>query len=64
MEQEFTEFGESEITELSRQGSHQSGNSGEILKTFQSGKNTGFSAKIGEKNFKSGNFFSKPFLNL
>ena len=31
---------------------------------FKSGKNRGFSAKIREQNFKSGNFFSKPFSNL
>ena len=52
------------------QGSHRSGNSGKsrkVLKTFSSQGNlgkTGFSAKIKEKNFKSGNFFSKLFLNL
>ena len=43
------------------QGSHRSG---KFLKTFfQSGKSgkTGFSAKIREKMFKLGNFFSRPF---
>ena len=49
------------------QGSHRSGksgNSGKILKTFSSQGNqgkTGFSAKIREKNFKSGNFFPNHF---
>ena len=36
----------------------------DFFQSGKSGKNRGFSAKIREKNFKSGNFFSKPFSNL
>ena len=36
----------------------------DFFQSGKSGKNRGFSAKIREKNFKSGNFFFKPFLNL
>ena len=36
----------------------------DFFQSGKSGENRGFSAKIREKNFKSGNFFSKPFLNL
>ena len=36
----------------------------DFFQSGKSGKNGGFSAKIREKNFKSGNFFSKPFPNL
>ena len=36
----------------------------DFFQSGKSGKNRGFSAKIREKNFKTGNFFSKPFSNL
>ena len=36
----------------------------DFFQSGKSGKNRGFSAKIREKIFKSGNFFSKPFSNL
>ena len=36
----------------------------DFFQSGKSGKNGGFSAKIREKNFKSGNFFSQPFSNL
>ena len=36
----------------------------DFFQSGKSGKKEGFSAKIREKNFKSGNFFSKPFSNL
>ena len=36
----------------------------DFFQSGKSGKNRVFSAKIREKNFKSGNFFSKPFSNL
>ena len=36
----------------------------DFFQSGKSGKKRGFSAKIREKIFKSGNFFSKPFLNL
>ena len=36
----------------------------DFFQSGKSGKNRGFSAKIRGKNFKSGNFFSKPFSNL
>ena len=36
----------------------------DFFQSGKSGKNRGFSAKIREKNFKSGNSFSKPFSNL
>ena len=36
----------------------------DFFQSGKSGKNRGFSAKIREKNFKSGNFFPKPFSNL
>ena len=35
-----------------------------FFQSGKSGKNRGFPAKIREKNFKSGNFFPKPFSNL
>ena len=35
-----------------------------FFQSGKSGKNRGFSAKIREKIFKSGNFFSKPFSTL
>ena len=48
----------------SNQGSHRSGNSGKILKTFQSGKsgkNRGFQPKSGEKSSNQGTFFPSHF---
>ena len=58
-------MGPSHDKQILRQGSHRSGKSGKIFEGFfQSGKNRGFPAKIREKNFKSGNFFPKPFSNL
>ena len=36
----------------------------DFFQSGKSGKNRGFSAKIRGKNFKSGNFFPKPFSNL
>ena len=49
---------------IDRVPSHRSGKSGKILKTFSSQGNqgkTGFSAKIREKIFESGNFFQNYF---
>ena len=36
----------------------------DFFQSGKSGKIRGFQPKLGEKNFKSGNFFSKPFSNL
>ena len=53
---------------VNAQGSHWSGNSGKILKTFSSQGNQGktgvFQPKSGKKISNQGTFFSKPFSNL
>ena len=50
------------------QGSHRSGNSGKILKTFSSkgnqGKTRGFQPKSGKKISNQGTFFPNHFLTI